>query len=300
MENEGRHITCNNGQSDQVIPSQWKDEIDESTLQELAKQLETNGYCHIPHLYTRDQVQKALNLARHWYEKTKDHLAENRPSLAKDDPFVWNPQNKDSYFLEMLFGPPVLEKILMHFLNDRWYAQIPPDKPNYILRNLLIRTSQYKLPMHIDSLVPYLGEYVFVMQVSIILEDHTKANGCTVVVPRSHKSGKYVDQNAFDVAVPLETKAGDVVIWDSRIWHGAGEHESGGTRWAMIGTFCRWWLKQMFNITGNLPQEIYGKLTESEKAIMGFCSIPYNNEMEGIDMKRGYDSLGLDVSGYRR
>ena len=37
----------------------------------------------------------------------------------------------------------------------------------------------------------------------------------------------------------------------------------------------------------------------AKKAIMGFCSIPYDDETAGIDMKRGYDSLLTDVSGYR-
>jgi len=49
--------------------------------------------------------------------------------------------------------------------------------------------------------------------------------------------------------------------------------------------------KQMFKTTENLPQEIYERLTDSQKAVLGFCSIPDNNESEGIDMKRGYDSL---------
>ena len=268
-------------------------------MKNYVKQIETDGYCKIPQVYSPEQVRKTLDLARTWYDKSKNKLAKDRPALAKNDPFLWNPQNKDYHFLEILFDPSIVTKILMHFLNDPWFKQSSQDQPNYILRNLLVRSSNQRLAMHIDSLVPYTGSHVFVMQASIILEDQNAANGCTVVIPGSHKSGEYVDQSAFDTAVPIESKAGDVIIWDSRIWHGALENKSDGTRWAMIGTFTRWWLKQMFNITQNLPQEIYDKLTDSQKAVLGFCSIPYNNEFEGIDMKRGYDSLLKDVSGYR-
>ena len=123
--------------------------------------------------------------------------------------------------------------------------------------------------MHIDSLVPYGGEHVFVMQTSVILEDQTAENGCTVVVPGSHKFGKYVDQSAFNEAVPLESKAGDVVIWDSRIWHGTPRKPNRRHRWAMIGTYTRWWLKQMFNVTQNMPQEIYEQLSDSQKSDHG-------------------------------
>ena len=100
-------------------------------------------------------------------------------------------------------------------------------------------------------------------------------------------------------AISSESQAGDVVIWDSRTWHGASENKSGGTRWAIIGTFARWWLKQFMDIPRSLPQEIYEKLTDSQKAILGFCSMPNKDETTGIDMKRGYDSLLPDVAAYR-
>jgi ectoine hydroxylase-related dioxygenase (phytanoyl-CoA dioxygenase family) len=78
--------------------------------------------------------------------------------------------------------------------------------------------------------------------------------------------------------VSTASKAGDVVIWDSRIWHGTQENKSGGTRRASIPIFARWWLKQQFNIPQNLLQEIYDQLSENQKAIFGYCSLPYNDE----------------------
>ena len=59
----------------------------------------------------------------------------------------------------------------------------------------------------------------------------------------------------------------------------------------LIATFARWWIKQLFNITGTLPQSIYGRLTDQQKAVMGFCSIPHDDERSGINLKQGYDSL---------
>lgn len=263
------------------------------------KEIEESGYCILRNHLSNERVKRTLDLVEYWNAKSSGDITDDKPSLARDDPFLWNPQNKDHYFLDTMFCSPDVEKILMHFLNDRWFKPIPPDKPNYILRNLLARKGEKTLPMHIDSLVPYQGEHVFVMQVSMVLEDQDAANGCTLVVPGSHLSGKYVDQSAFDYATPVETKAGDVVVWDSRIWHGAQANESGRSRWSLIATYTRWWLKQMFDIPRNLPQEIYDQLTDSQKAVLGFCSIPFGTETDGIDMKRDYDSLLKDVAGYR-
>ena len=48
-----------------------------------------------------------------------------------------------------------------------------------------------------------------------------------------------------------------------------------------------------------MPQEIYSQLTPEQRAVMGFCSVPFVDESEGIDMKQGYDSLAEDVVEYR-
>ncbi|HEV3473271.1 MAG TPA: phytanoyl-CoA dioxygenase family protein, partial [Actinomycetota bacterium] len=219
--------------------------------------------------------------------------------LNRDQPTVYSLQSKEIFFLDVLFEADVLQAVLTHFLNDRWYKQIPEGEPNYILRSYIARSSNKKLPMHIDSFVPYQGAHPFIMQCSIILEDQSAENGCTIVVPGSHLSGEYTTQEAASRAIPLESEKGDVVIWDSRLWHGTTENASGATRWAMIATYCRWWVKQHFNIPYTLPQDIYAQLTDSQKAVLGFCSIPPLDETERIDLKSGYDALLPDVSMYR-
>ena len=270
------------------------------THAEIVASIDRDGYARIPGVLSPDQVALGLERVTHWFRETHEKRSPNKPYRASDDCFGCNLQNKADAFLKLFFGAEPVQAVLRHFLNDPWFKQIPPGDPNYILRNFLGRTSNERLPMHIDSLVPYSGEFCFVMQAAFILEDQDAENGCTVIVPGSHRSGQYVDQAAFDTAVPVESKAGDLVIWDSRIWHGASENRSGRSRWSLIATCTRWWLKQGFDIPYNLPQEIYERLTPPEKAVLGFCSLPYANEMEGIDMKRGYDSLAPRVSDYRR
>ena len=268
-------------------------------MQPVIEKLERDGYCRIHEVFGPDVVERMLGSLLLWHEKTRGALSANVPYLNRDHPMVYNLQNKDYEFLGVLLGCPLIEELLIHFLNDAWYKQIPPTEPNYILRSYLGRSSTYAMPIHIDSFIPYVGSHVISMQVGIVLEDQTVDNGCTVVVPGSHLSGRYADQAALQRAVPIESQAGDVVFWDSRLWHATTENKTGKTRWAVIATFARWWMKQAFNIPQNIPQAIYSKMTAKEKAILGFCSLPYNDESEGIDMKRGYESLLDDVEGYR-
>lgn len=271
----------------------------DSIMEKYIEELATNGFTKIPNVFDRADTDEALRLIKIWEQKTKDSLSDNIPFLNRESPMVYNLQNKEYFFLKIVLQQPAIEKLLMHFLNDKWFRQIPKDRPNYILRSYLGRSSSKPLPLHIDSFVPYLGNYVYSLQVLVPLEDQTKENGCTLFVPGSHKVGEYVEQTALKDAIPVESKVGDVVIFDSRTWHGTGENTTSGTRWSIISTYTRWWVKQAFDIPKNLPQAIYDQLTDSEKAVLGFCSIPYDNETIGIDMKRGYESLLEKVTDYK-
>lgn len=253
------------------------------------KEIREQGYTCIPQAFNKYQVDYLLMLVKKYYEETKDKQSKDVPYLNNQQPNVYNLQNKDINFINTLFNLNEVEQILIDCLNDKWYKQIPQDQPNYILRSFGARSSNTALPLHIDSFIPYKGEEVIAMQVAIMLEDSTMENGCTTCVPGTHQSGKYAEQNHF--RKPLEAKAGDILIWDSRLWHATTDNKSEGTRWAIIATFTRWWIKQHFDIPKNIPYDIWHYLTNKQKSILGYCSKPFNNEFEGIDMKRGYDQI---------
>jgi len=256
-------------------------------------QIQKNGYCIIPQVYDKTEVAYLLLLVKKYYEETKDKISQETPYLNLNSPNLYNLQNKDINFIHSLFKSKKVEQILIHFLNDKWYKAIPQDQPNYILRHFGARSSNTALPLHIDSFIPYKGDEVLAMQVAIMLENSTIKNGCTTVVPESHQSGKYAKNppgwyNKFQ-PIEVEAKAGDILIWDSRLWHGTTENKTKGTRWAMIATFTRWFIKQMFDIPTALPPEIKEQLTPKQKSILGFNSIPYITEYEGIEIKKGYE-----------
>ncbi len=269
-------------------------------IDDCIKDLEGEGYCRIPGVFPKSLMAEARERVQTIYDSYHTRLSDLVPRLNRDQPMVYNLQSKDVFFCRVLLENKTIEHILKHFLNDRWFTSLPKDTPNYILRSFLARSSNTEMPMHIDSLVPYDGPEVFVMQCAILLEDSRAKNGCTQIVPRSHLSNAYAPKSAREQAINLEGDAGDLMFWDSRVWHGAGGNQSDQTRWSMIATFCRWWIKQAFDIPGNLPQEIYDQLSDSERAVLGFCSVPYDDEVHGIDMKRGYDQLPDLVTNYRR
>ncbi|RFU47456.1 phytanoyl-CoA dioxygenase family protein [Paraburkholderia sp. DHOC27] len=264
------------------------------------KALTDTGYTVLRQAVTEDEVQMLLADIRR-LNASRAHAAEiDQPFLNRGHDTLYNLQREDVRYTRAFTEKPLVMEVLRGLLNDSWYKQIPQDRPNFILRSLSGRSSGPKpMPLHIDSFVPSNGKHCIACQVAVVLEDQTPERGCTLAVPGSHLSDEYADQSALAVAVPIQTQAGDIVIWDSRLWHGALGNSTGASRWSLIATFVRWWMKQNFDITGTLPEGIYEQLTDDEKAVLGYCSLPPRDEMERPDMKTGHDQLKTNVAGYR-
>ena len=255
------------------------------------KEIEDNGYCLVKEYFKKDEVFRMLEKCKKIFELTKDNICQDTPFLNTNQPNVYNLQNKDIFFIEKLLSIEIIEEILVYFLNDKWYRQIPKDLPNYILRSYGARSSNTALPLHIDSFIPYIGNEVISMQVIIVLEDMRFENGCSVVIPGSHQFGRYADNSKDADKKYINAQAGDIVLWDSRLWHGTSENLTKGTRWAIVATFTRWWIKQHFNITNSIPKDIFDLLSPKFKSILGFGSLPNDDEYAGIEIKKGYEEL---------
>ena len=112
----------------------------------------------------------------------------------------------------------------------------------------------------------------------------------SVVVPGTHRSGSYTDR-ALAERLPLLPRAGDLVLWDSRLWHGTGANTRGETRWTLIATVTMWWIKQKMDMTRAVPPALYARLDEEQRALLGFCSLPPRDERERVNAKQGYEAL---------
>jgi ectoine hydroxylase-related dioxygenase (phytanoyl-CoA dioxygenase family) len=261
-------------------------------LQTYIKKLKQDGYVVIPQAIERDVIAELLEFA------TSFSLAEEEENIIQRGQQRLNGFGRTIYNVALkrpdalrLFIRSIQGEILKNLLNDEYYPSIPQDLPNYILRAMFFRSSLSAMPYHIDSFIPYTGEYVSVCQCAIFLNDSTISNGCTLVVPKSHISGKYSPQCNEDTAVPLEAQAGDIVIWDSRIWHATTSNVTGKDRWILIATFTRWYIKQGYDYPRAMQESLFSKLDDDEKIVYGFCSTVPIDEFEKTELKTGLDGI---------
>lgn len=265
-------------------------------IEQALKDLDTYGYTVLPGLIGATDVAALKSRVDALWEEVCRERYSGRPERDSEDKLVYNLQNKDKRFLDLL-GHPTIRAVAMAKLNDPYYRFLPADVPNYILGYFNARTSGQPLDLHIDSYIPSPGDFTWVMQVVVLLDDMDESNGCTTVVPGSHRSGRFTDR-ALERRVPLRAKAGDVVMWDSRLWHGTLGNRTGASRWALIATLSQWWVKPSMDMARGLPDEMYQQLSDEQKALLGFCSLPPRNEHERINTKTGYDALKPSVNDY--
>jgi ectoine hydroxylase-related dioxygenase (phytanoyl-CoA dioxygenase family) len=270
--------------------------VDDVEYEQHLRNLDAYGYTVIARAMAETLVVELKAQVAGYWNGLSNLAYAGRPDRDAEDKVVYNLQSKHKIFIDLL-GAPAVRRICVEKLNDKYYRFIPPENPNYILSYYNARISGAKLDLHIDSYVPNPGRWCTAMQVVYLLDDTYEANGCTVVVPGSHRSGEYTDR-ALKQVVPIIGKAGDIVIWDSRVWHGTTENVKRTSRWALVATLTQWWLKQSMDITRSLPEDIYRQLSDEQKALLGFCSIPPRDERERINTKCGYESLKPTVASY--
>ena len=95
----------------------------------------------------------------------------------------------------------------------------------------------------------------------IALDDFTRENGATRVVPGSHRSVEPVDQDAG--VVDAEMPAGSLLVWDGAVWHGSGENRTRDRfRTSINLNFNLSWLRQQENQYLGIPGEVLARLPE--------------------------------------
>ena len=271
------------------IKKQLLKSLKNKELEKIHHNLEIYGY-HLEKNLIKPQVTSDLLIkVKSYFKKQKSIKFKGLPKRDSKDLRVYNLPQKDKLFIDLLSSYS-LEKIFKPKLNDEFYRWLPDDKPNYILNSFNARSSGYKLDLHIDSIIPFTGPKPISYIILFVLEDMYEKNGSTIVVPGSHQSGRFTNREFTNYKI-VNAKAGDVLMLDSRTWHGTTENKTSESRWLINAVFSCWWFKQQIDFPKSIPNKIYNKLDNKQKLLLGYCSVPPKSETERINIKCGYEIL---------
>jgi hypothetical protein len=183
--------------------------------------------------------------------------------------------NKGAVFRELLHHPAVAAAV----------PQILASKSPLLssLTAMIMSKGGVAQVLHSDQqFVPFPTPVAMVCNLVWMLVDFTADNGATRVVPGTHLLPPPIIRFERDAAgerrliqaraepVIAEAPAGSVLVFDGRLWHGAGANRTDTPRPAIFSYYSQPYLRQQENIPLSLLPEVYDALTDAERAMVGF------------------------------
>lgn len=125
---------------------------------------------------------------------------------------------------------------------------------------------------HVDQKFASDGSLPMSLNLLIFVDDFQVETGATWIYPKS--ISELSSNTAFEAEKCEQVcgRAGDLLIWDSRIKHRAGANTSGKHRRAVSLMLSRHWVKPQFNYLGVMNEIEIGCLTDIQKQLLGYES----------------------------
>jgi Protein involved in biosynthesis of mitomycin antibiotics/polyketide fumonisin len=139
---------------------------------------------------------------------------------------------------------------------DQWFVPraYPRSQPHRPAGN--VRRGEFSTD---DGEVHKLIAPPVVANVLWMLDDYGEDTGGTRLLPSSHLSGEEPDPDRGipPGSITVTGTAGSAVVFDGRIWHGAGVNRTDGPRFGLFTTYCAGMFRPLENyVLGTSPEVI--------------------------------------------
>ncbi|MGK5093305.1 phytanoyl-CoA dioxygenase family protein [Deltaproteobacteria bacterium TL4] len=253
------------------------------------ERIKKDGYVVLENVLTSQECQSYVKLLEDLHQQYSSlHANLNQASKhgldnKASEKIVYNLHNKNQVFTDLL-DHPVVYPLLAFLLQEGSYENAEPFI--HILSSARSPLKEGTLQqLHIDSRFP--GSPFALTGIALFcLEDFRKSNGATRVIPGSHRYPAYPENGKqYDEEVVLEAPRGSVIVYNGSLWHGGGQNQEDSTRWSIIYSYARWFIKPSFNFSRNMPQPLYDRLTDRQKDILGYRCNPPLDEFTRISAR---------------
>ena len=113
------------------------------------------------------------------------------------------------------------------------------------------------------------------------LNDFTPENGCTRVVPGSHRFLRSWHLPDVTDWVSAEMPKGSVLFYLGSTWHGGGANQSDGPRLGLINTYSLGWLRQESNPYLDTPPDVAVQFEPRLRALLGYSEYGCGDDIIG-------------------
>jgi ectoine hydroxylase-related dioxygenase (phytanoyl-CoA dioxygenase family) len=211
-----------------------------------------------------DRIRSAMYEAQ---ERTVAEVGQERLDRAREVGVMRAMLRYDPVFAELLELPEVLAVVdnmvsntaVMHLQNG---LILPPYDGN--VGDIL----QYKFHMDFPR---YMEGYVASVNAMLAIDEFTVANGGTRIVPGTHqRPGRPGQRYMEEASVAVECPAGSMFVFDSTLWHAAGQNLTDCDRLAINHMFTRSFFKQQIDYVRALGDEFVRERPPRTQQLLGW------------------------------
>jgi ectoine hydroxylase-related dioxygenase (phytanoyl-CoA dioxygenase family) len=125
-----------------------------------------------------------------------------------------------------------------------------------------------------------LNGYLMSINTFFAIDDFTSTNGATFFASGTHqKEGRPADWYLAEHSVAAYCPAGSMLVFDSTIWHAAGDNKSGKDRLALNQQFTRSYVKQQVDYVRALGTDVIEDQQDRTQQLLGW----YTRVVTGLD-----------------
>jgi ectoine hydroxylase-related dioxygenase (phytanoyl-CoA dioxygenase family) len=237
------------------------------------------GYAHIPNFLNEDQLQRVNS---YFDAKLGKHVGRNNFEGHQTER-IYTLVARDKVFQDIVEDERIMAMLDLIFM------------PNYLLtasQAIVIGPGESPQPWHTDDAFYAIPRPRAMISLSTIVavEPFTQENGCTQMIPGSHKwgdeevAGFYIEgdhesdpsfsDRLENLAVPLEMNAGDCVVFAGTLLHRGGPNHSNNTRRALSNQYCQPWARTQENFFLAISPEEIARMSLRVQSLLGYSIHP--------------------------
>ena len=229
----------------------------------LHNELKENGFIRIENVYTQeviDKVKEEFNNVKPRFEAIqKEAGVADGSKNATHHTILLCPKMLD------LLNPNPIHKFIEYCFNGKYIlytmgaSELKP-KGEYVYTQKIHR-----------EFYTFIPEETLMLNTLIMLDDSTKENGATWMIPGSHKHDDKPEKDYFyENAVRVLGKKGDVLVFDANIWHAAGVNNTEQSRMIITPLFVKPFMKQALNYPKAFGEDFKYTITKELEQTLGY------------------------------